>query len=382
MNDKPFSDDPELLIAAGVFDNHIDAIDAIVKTHVTEAVVASRLAETIRDAESQQPSGPMAASIRGPQPGPFPAEISSSRLSPSMLVKIEDHFLEMPPLHGRWALLRTVLSGHRPGSDHETRLAVDLDDRTRKVVIKRVAPPTADQDPDRLRQVADRFKMEMRRQSSISSPYVAPVIDSGFAPGFGFFIVTERYAGTMADRLKPGASASLTLAWGLSVIEDVLCGLIDCFEQTGIVHLDIKPSNIALDNGRRRAADRFRAREASLGRGHQLQLRQPRIHRLLRPARADASAPRPGLVHPCLRHPCRRRDPLRDYRRDAAAVRECPQRRAGQPRRSSQPGRAPVLDQVDEHRPCHPARPGGSMATRLRKRADHELARPQPAHPG
>lgn len=234
MNDKPFSDDPELLIAAGVFDNHIDAIDAIVNTHVTEAVVASRLAETVRDVESRQASG------------------RRRRLHPpglQMRYDVVDDRLKMPPLHGRWALLRTVLSGQRPGSDHETRLAVDLYDPTRLVVIKRVAPPTADQDPDRLRRVADRFKMEMRRQSSISSPYVAPVIDAGLAPGFGFFIVTERYAGTMADRLKPGASASLTLAWGLSVIEKVLRGLIDCFEQAGMVHLDIKPSNIALDDG-------------------------------------------------------------------------------------------------------------------------------------
>ena len=61
MNDKPFSDDPELLIAAGVFDNHIDAIDAIVNTHVTDAVVASSLAETVRDVRSRQASGPMAA---------------------------------------------------------------------------------------------------------------------------------------------------------------------------------------------------------------------------------------------------------------------------------------------------------------------------------
>jgi serine/threonine protein kinase len=173
-------------------------------------------------------------------------EINDNSLSSSM---IKDHLLEMPPLHGRWALLRTVLSGQRPGSDHETRLAFDLANRNRVVVIKRVAPPTADQDQDRLQRVADRFKMEMRRQSSISSPYVAPVIDSGFAPEFGFFIVTKRYAGTIADRLKRGPRASLTLGWGLSVIEDVLGGLIDCFEQTGIVHLDIKPSNIALTDG-------------------------------------------------------------------------------------------------------------------------------------
>ena len=253
MNDKPFSDDPELLIAVGDFDNHIDAIDAIVNTHVTDAALDSRLEKIVQDVEYwQTPPSPsvLFGERRCPraQPNPFPMEISGSRLRPSMIFGIADHFLEMPPLHGRWALLQAVLSGQRPGSDHETRLAFDLTHGSRVVVVKRVAPPTADQDPDRLHRVVDRFKMEMRRQSSISSPYVAPVIDSGFAPGFGFFIVTKRYAGTMADRLKPDASASLTLTWGLSVIEKVLRGLIDCFEQTGIVHLDIKPSNIALTN--------------------------------------------------------------------------------------------------------------------------------------
>ena len=254
MNDKPFSDDPELLIAAGVVDNHIDAIDAIVNSHVTDAVVASRLAKIVQDVEYRQaPPSPSVHFAEGrhrrAQPNPFPMEIRGGRPYLQMRSDVVDDCLEMPPLHGRWALLQTVLSGQQPGSNHETRLAVDGNNSTRMVVIKRVAPPAADQDPDRLRRVADRFQMEMHRQSSISSPYVAPVIDSGFAPGFGFFIVTERYACTMADRLKPGPSASLTLGWGLSVIEDVLRGLIDCFEQTGIVHLDIKPSNIALDAG-------------------------------------------------------------------------------------------------------------------------------------
>ena len=271
MNDKPFPDDPELLIAAGVFDNHIDAIDAIVNTHVTDAALDDRLEKIVQDVEYWQvPPSPSVLFGEGrdprAQPNSCPMEITGSRLSPSMAFEIEDQLLGMPPLNGRWALLRTVLSGQRPGSDHETRLAFDLTHGSRVVVVKRVAPPTADQDPDRLQRVVDQFKMEMRRQSSISSPYVAPVIDSGFAPGFGFFIVTERYAGTMADQLKPDASASLTLAWGLSVIEKVLRGLIDCFEQTGIVHLDIKPSNIALTDGDHvRLIDFGLARPASAG---------------------------------------------------------------------------------------------------------------------
>ena len=36
------------------------------------------------------------------------------------------------------------------------------------------------------------------------------------------------------------------------------------------------------------------------------------------------------------------------------------------------PRRTQVLDQVDEYRPCHPARSGAPMAARLRERADHE----------
>jgi serine/threonine protein kinase len=231
MNDKPFPEDPEQLIAAGDFDNHIDAIGAIVNTHVTEGEVARRLAKTIQDAGSGRAQG---------------EDGLTQRLLEMPHEFVED-ILHVQPLHNRWVLMQTVLSSQRPEADHETRLAVDLFDMTREVVVKRLATPAPNQDQGRLQRTADRFRMEIRRQSSISSSYVAPVIDSGFAPGSGFFIVTERYKGTLADQLKPGAGEHVTLEWGLSVIEKVLRGLIDCFEQAGIVHLDIKPSNIALD---------------------------------------------------------------------------------------------------------------------------------------
>lgn len=283
--------DPEQLIAAGLADDYTDAISAIVDAHVTDEVLASRLAEIVQEARSRrEASGAQAngeitsrSSSHGHhlldsagvvKPWTFTPPVrrcpccsgphrvgadfcercghafGAGLQMPGIPARV--HTSEMPPLNGQWVVCQEGLSGQQPRSRHETRLGFPLNDPARLVVIKRVAP-TADRDTGQLRRMASRFKTEMLRQRSVSSRYVAPVVDSGFASGFGFFIITECYNGTMADRIKAQHTGEPTwwvptLGWALTRIEEVLRGLIDCFEQSGIVHLDIKPSNIALDH--------------------------------------------------------------------------------------------------------------------------------------
>ena len=90
--------------------------------------------------------------------------------------------------------------------------------------------------------------MSLPQEKEIS-PYVAPVIQSGFDPAFGWFVVTPYYAnGTLQRRMD--ADTPLTLERVLVITEQVLQGLRDAFtwQDRLLVHMDIKPPNIAFDN--------------------------------------------------------------------------------------------------------------------------------------
>lgn len=90
--------------------------------------------------------------------------------------------------------------------------------------------------------------MSLPQEKEIS-PYVAPVIQSGFDPAFGWFVVTPYYAnGTLQRRMD--ADTPLTLERALVITEQVLQGLRDAFtwQDRLLVHMDIKPPNIAFDD--------------------------------------------------------------------------------------------------------------------------------------
>jgi hypothetical protein len=156
-------------------------------------------------------------------------------------------------LNNRW-VVRSEGPPTGKGGQGETRLGYDKDDPSHKVVIKRVRwLGDRDMSSADFRRATERFEKEIDRHRRVVSDYVAPVIDSGFDSHFGIYIITPLYSDTISSRLHTGLTPNEgfmpTLEWTLRVTEQILLGLRDCYEQHALIHLDIKPANIALEEG-------------------------------------------------------------------------------------------------------------------------------------
>lgn len=81
---------------------------------------------------------------------------------------------------------------------------------------------------------------------AVNSLFVAPIVDAGTDTQFGPFLVTPYYHSTVARTLRK-QDFTPTLEWALRITEQVLRGLVDCYNKAGVIHLDIKPANVALD---------------------------------------------------------------------------------------------------------------------------------------
>jgi hypothetical protein len=155
-------------------------------------------------------------------------------------------------LNGRWLVTRDGPPGAGSAGMGQTLLAYDLRRPGTKVVVKRVRPAGA---KPVSKQAHARFEKELKRHRKVTSEFVANVLDHGDDPAFGTFLVLPLYRETLAIRMDgahptkqiPVPAFVPTLGWALSIIEQCLMGLVDCLSY-GLLHLDIKPGNIALDN--------------------------------------------------------------------------------------------------------------------------------------
>lgn len=105
--------------------------------------------------------------------------------------------------------------------------------------------------PSRL-ESKDAFQAEARRVARLTHEGIVPVFDVGLE-GDTCFIVTEYIeGGSLADRLSDGTiTPGEVIRWAMEIGE-----ALDYAHLHGIVHLDIKPANLLLDNrGRARLAD-------------------------------------------------------------------------------------------------------------------------------
>ncbi len=99
---------------------------------------------------------------------------------------------------------------------------------------------------------SDRFLREIAVTSRLRHPLIVPIINSGTHQGSPFFVMPLVAGESLRDRLR--REKQLTVAEAIRIARDVLSALEAAHAQN-IVHRDIKPGNILLNEGRAIVAD-------------------------------------------------------------------------------------------------------------------------------
>jgi serine/threonine protein kinase len=106
----------------------------------------------------------------------------------------------------------------------------------RVVAVKVLLPAFA-----RRRRARRRFWHEARVMASLRHPHIMPVHEVGESRGVIYFSMDYMPAGSLADRLRAGAGREV-----LPLLEAV-ARAVDHAHRQGVVHCDLKPSNVLLD---------------------------------------------------------------------------------------------------------------------------------------
>src|SRR4051795_4911438 len=98
----------------------------------------------------------------------------------------------------------------------------------------------------------ERFLREIRLTAQLQHPHILPLLDSGEAGGFLFYVMPYIQGESLRDRLT--REGQLPIDTALQITRTVTAAL-DYAHQLGVIHRDIKPENILLSHGEPMVAD-------------------------------------------------------------------------------------------------------------------------------
>lgn len=90
-----------------------------------------------------------------------------------------------------------------------------------------------------------RFTREAKAIAKLNHPNILPIYDFGQEGELSYIVIKYVEAGTLKDLL----GGPLTLDVTADVIQQI-AGALEHAHQHGILHRDVKPSNVLLDEGR------------------------------------------------------------------------------------------------------------------------------------
>ncbi len=133
------------------------------------------------------------------------------------------------------------------GRGHTSIVYEAMDEVTKQIVALKTFDPLINQDATQV----ERFKREAEILSKMNHPHIIKIFNSYLSPESGMregdtkFLVIEKFEG---ENLKSLISKSGILSW--SSIEKITNQILDtliCCHENGVVHRDLKPQNILVD---------------------------------------------------------------------------------------------------------------------------------------
>ncbi|HKY84887.1 MAG TPA: protein kinase [Anaerolineales bacterium] len=115
--------------------------------------------------------------------------------------------------------------------------AVDLKDQ-RAVAVKVLSPYIAAEP-----RFQARFQREIKLLHRMQHPNIMPILDFGEVDGLAYIVMPYIGSGTLQERLARGP---LDPKEGARIVAQ-LAAALDCAHQNGVIHRDVKPSNVLLD---------------------------------------------------------------------------------------------------------------------------------------